>query len=133
MVFCSRAESWSYIHKRSCRRFLHQYQVPYVKFKEKKKRKSSAGTNLRLETHVQQTINLIKNQVLDAARGNAVDAAEVEPVDVDKGDAVDAVKGVVVDVAKGDGVDVAKRDVATLNQIDETTRGSNEKIVATLD
>jgi hypothetical protein len=44
--------------------------------------------NLRLETHVQHTISLVENQVLDVAKG----------------------------------------DAATLNKIDETTGGSNEKI-----
>jgi hypothetical protein len=51
------------------------------------------AADLRLETHVQHTISLIENQVLDVAKG----------------------------------------DAATLDQIDKTTRGSNEKITATLD
>jgi hypothetical protein len=49
--------------------------------------------NLRLETHVQHAIGLIKNKVLDVLEG----------------------------------------DAATLDQINETTGGSNEKIAATLD
>ena len=48
-------------------------------------------SDLRLETHVQHTISLIKNQVLDVAQG----------------------------------------DTATLNQVDETTRGSNKEIAST--
>jgi hypothetical protein len=48
--------------------------------------------NLGLETHVQHTVSLVKNKVLDVSEG----------------------------------------DTATLNQIDETTGSSNEKIAATL-
>jgi hypothetical protein len=51
------------------------------------------AANLRFETHVQHTISLIENQVLD----------------------------------------VAQRDAATLDQINQTTGGSDEKIAATLD
>lgn len=50
-------------------------------------------TDLRLETHVQHAVSLIKNQVLD----------------------------------------VSKRDTATLDDVDETTGGSDEKIAAALD
>jgi hypothetical protein len=50
-------------------------------------------SDLWFETHVQHTISLIKNQVLDVAKG----------------------------------------DTSTLDQIDETTWGSNEKITSTLD
>lgn len=51
------------------------------------------AANLGLETHVQHTISLIEDEVLDVAQG----------------------------------------DAATLNQIDETTWGGNEKIATTLD
>jgi hypothetical protein len=51
------------------------------------------AANLRLETHVQHTISLIENQVLD----------------------------------------VNQRDAATLDQVNQTTRGSDKEIAATLD
>jgi hypothetical protein len=51
------------------------------------------SADLWFETHVQHTISLVKNQVLDVAEG----------------------------------------DAATLDQVNETTRGSDEKITSTLD